>query len=90
MKHPHFWFSVADLFIVRGKNRGVIDEIRAFTNLDNGKILNLPFVEYFKTKKFYLQPLDPNDNSSFSIDGELMEAQPIMVEVQPSMGRFVY
>jgi len=79
-----------DLFIVRGKNRGIIDEIKAFTNLANGKILNLPFVEYFKTKKFYLQPLDPNDDSFYSIDGELMKAHPIMVEVQPSMGRFVY
>jgi len=90
MQHPHYCFSMADLFIVRGKNRGIIDEIKAFTNLANGKILNLPFVEYFKTKKFYLQPLDPNDDSFYSIDGELMKAHPIMVEVQPSMGRFVY
>lgn len=36
---------ITDLFIVRGKNRGVIDEVKALCNLENGKILDLPFVE---------------------------------------------
>lgn len=82
--------EIADLFIVRGKNRGVIDEIKAFLNLENGKILDLPFVEYFKTKKVFMEPLDTNDCGFYSVDGELVKAHPIEVEVKPSLGRFVY
>lgn len=79
-----------DLFIVRGSNRGVYNEIQAFLNLDGGKICDLPFVEYFKVKNFFVEPLDDSDCGFYSIDGELVKAHPIKVDVQPSMGRFVY
>lgn len=79
-----------DLFIVRGSNRGVYNEIQAFLNLEGGKICDLPFVEYFKVKNFFVEPLDDSDCGFYSIDGELVKAHPIQVDVQPSMGRFVY
>jgi sphingosine kinase len=79
-----------DLMVVRGKNRGVIDEIRAFMSLESGTLLDLPFVEYFKTKKIFMEPLDDSDCGFYSIDGELVKAHPITIEAQPGMGRFVY
>jgi hypothetical protein len=54
------------------------------------QICDLPFVEYFKAKEFFVEPLGESDCGHYSIDGELVKAHPIKVEVQPSMGRFVY
>lgn len=37
-----------------------------------------------------MEPLDENDCGFYSVDGELVKAHPIGVEVKPSLGKFVY
>jgi sphingosine kinase len=77
-----------DLYYVVG-NRTRMDMLRAFTNLDNGNIVNLYFSRYAKTKHFTLEPLD-SKAGYYSIDGVLTPPKRISVTVCESMGKFVY
>lgn len=85
---PHAKFSdgAMDVLLIRkGASRKQV--LSAFLRCATGEHISLPYVEYYKVRRFHLEPL--TQKGILVLDGEQLDYSPVRIEVIQGLARMI-